>query len=120
MLFLREVARWRPGKRGRVVLVWGNAPCHVAKVAAAAAAGLGVEVVNLPGCSPDLNPVGRPWDWLREDVTRGFCHASVADSAAACQASVARIDRDPVARIDRLWPKFDLDPEFLLELRVST
>jgi hypothetical protein len=39
---------------------------------------------------------------------------------AACQAFIARINADPLARIDRLWPKFDLDPEFEEKLRVST
>ena len=27
---------------------------------------------------------------------------------------------DPIALIDRLWPKFELDPEFEEKLRVST
>ena len=31
-----------------------------------------------------------------------------------------RINRDPVALVDRLWPKFELDPEFEEKLRVST
>ncbi len=57
---------------------------------------------------------------MREDVTRGFCHASVAELVAACHAFFERINRDPVALIDRLWPKFELDPEFEEKLRVST
>ena len=60
------------------MVIWDNAPCHVAKVVTAEAARLGIEVVNLPGYSPDLNPIERLWDWMREEVTRGFCHASVA------------------------------------------
>jgi transposase len=31
----------------------------------------GIEVVNLPGYSPDLNPIKRLWDWMREDVRAG-------------------------------------------------
>ena len=120
VLFLREVARWRAGRTGRVVVIWDNAPCHVAKVVTAEAARLGIEIVNLPGYSPDLNPIERLWDWMREDVTRGFCHASVAELVAACQAFIARINRNPIALIDRLWPKFELDPEFEDKLRVST
>ena len=71
------------------------------------------------GCSPDLNPIERLWDWMREEVTRGFCHASVAELVAACQAFIERINRDPMTLIDRLWPKFELDPEFEEKLRVS-
>jgi len=119
VLFLREVARWRAGRPGRLVMIWDNAPCHVAKVVKAEAARLGIEVVNLPGYSPDLNPIERLWDWMREEVTRGHCHGSVPELVAACQEFVARINRDPVALADRLWPKFELDPEFEEKLRVS-
>jgi transposase len=118
--FLRELVRWRADKVGRLVLIWDNAPCHVAKVVKAEAGRLGIEVVNLPGYSPDLNPIERLWDWMRAEVTRGFCHASVAELIASCQAFVERINGDPLALIDRLWPKFELDPEFEAKPRVST
>jgi transposase len=118
--FLRALVAWRAGKRGRLVLIWDNAPCHVAKIVKEAAAQLGIEVVPLPGYSPDLNPIERLWDWMREEVSRGFCHASVAQLLEACQAFIERINRDPIALIDRLWPKFELDPEFEEKLRVSS
>ena len=118
--FLQALAAWRAGQPGRLVLVWDNAPCHVAKVVTAEAARLGITVVNLPGYSPDLNPIERLWDWMREEVTRGFCHKSVPELVAACQAFVERINRDPIALVDRLWPKFELDPEFEAKLLVSS
>ena len=91
VLFLRELARWRAGRKGRVVLIWDNAPCHVAKVVTGEAARLGVEVVNLPGYSPDLNPIERLWDWMRKEVTRGFCHASVAELVAAQGERISKV-----------------------------
>jgi transposase len=118
--FLRALVRWRAGKRGRLVLIWDNAPCHVAKVVTAEAARLGIEVVKLPGYSPDLNPIERLWDWMREEVTRGFCHGSVSQLFDACQAFIERVNRDPIALIDRLWPMFELDPEFEEKPRGST
>src|SRR5262245_55560061 len=118
--FLQALVAWRAGKQGRLVLIWDNAPCHVAKVVTAEAARLGIAVVNRPGYSPDLNPGERLWDWLRDGVRRGHCHASVPALIEACEAFVARINRDPVALVDRLWPKFELDPEFEAKLRVST
>jgi hypothetical protein len=57
---------------------------------------------------------------MRQEVSRGFGHQSVPDLVAACQAFVQRINGDPVALVDRLWPKFELDPEFEAKLRVST
>jgi transposase len=118
--FLQALVAWRAGQKGRLVLIWDNAPCHVAKAVTAEAARLGIEVVNLPGYSPDLNPIERLWDWMRAEVTRGFCHPSVPELIAACQAFIERINRDPVALVDRLWPKFELDPEFEAKLRVSS
>jgi transposase len=118
--FLQALALWRAGKKGRLVLIWDNAPCHVAKVVKAEAAKLGITLVNLPGYSPDLNPIERLWDWMREEVTRGFCHQSVAELIQACQAFIQRINHDPIALVDRLWPKFELDPEFEEKLRVSS
>src|SRR5262249_241288 len=86
VLFLHALLAWRAGKKGRLVLIWDNAPCHVAKTVTAEAARLGIAIVNLPGYSPDLNPLERLWAWIREEVTRGFCHQSVPDLIAACQA----------------------------------
>jgi len=57
---------------------------------------------------------------VRQEVTRGFCHGSVAQLVEACQAFLARVNRDPVALVDRLWPKLELDPEFETELLVPT
>lgn len=118
--FLEALARWRKGKKGRLVVIWDNAPCHRAKVAKAKAAELGIELVFLPGYSPDLNPIERLWDWMRQELTRGHCHKSVPELLAACQQFIQRINLDPIAVVDRLWPKFDLDPEFEEKLQVPT
>ncbi|WP_435006510.1 transposase [Tundrisphaera lichenicola] len=101
-------------------MIWNNAPCHIAKVVTGHAEELGVELVFLPCYSPDLNPIERQWDWMREDVTRGHCHASLAALRAACQRFIAGINAAPETVIDRLWPKFELDPEYESKLLVST
>jgi hypothetical protein len=44
----------------------------------------------------------------------------VPELVAAAEAFIRGINQDPIALVDRLWPKFDLDPEFEEELRVST
>ena len=72
--FLSQVARWRAGLKGKIVVIWDNAPCHIACVGKAQAAELGIELVALPGYSPDLNPIEGLWAWMREEVTRGHCH----------------------------------------------
>jgi hypothetical protein len=37
----------------------------------------------------------------------------------ACQQFIAGINADPEAVVDRLWPKFELDPEYEAKLLVS-
>ena len=102
--FLRELKRWREGKAGKLVVIWDNAPCHTAKVVKAEAARLGIELVFLPGYSPDLNPIERMGGWMRQEVTRGHCHKSVAELTAACQKFIATINQDSIAVVDRLSP----------------
>jgi hypothetical protein len=118
--FLERVARWRAGLPGQVVVIWDNAPCHIARMGTAHAEELGIELVFLPGDSPDLNPIERLWDWMRDAVTRGHCQASLAALRVACQRFIAGINADPEAVVDRLWPKFELDPEYEAKLLVST
>ena len=71
------------------------------------------------GYSPDLNLIERLWDWMREEVTRGYCHASLAALRLACQQFIAGINAAPETVVDRLWPKFDLDPDDEAKLLVS-
>ena len=72
---------------------------------------LGIELMPLPGYSPDLMPVEALWRWLREDVTYHHCHASRDDLTRRVAAFQARVNREPCALADRLWVKDRLDPE---------
>jgi transposase len=40
---------------------------------------LRIELVPLPGHSPDFMPVEALWRWLREDVTYHHCHPTAND-----------------------------------------
>ena len=57
---------------------------------------------------------------MREEVTRGHCHASLKALRVACQEFIARINGDAEEVISRLWPRFELDPEHEAKLLVST
>jgi transposase len=116
--FLNEVADWARGQTRRVVVIWDGAPCHRAKALEAVAAGLGIELVFLPGYSPDLNPIEGLWKWMREEVTQHHCHASLDALRMACRSFIETINRDPLSVIQQLWPRFDLDPE-MEKLRFS-
>ena len=81
---------------------------------------LGFTVITLPSYSPDLNPIEEPalsltgglWKWMREEVTRNFCHASMRHLFDACKAFIGRINADPQRLVSRLWPRLELDPAF--------
>ncbi len=56
---------------------------------------------------------------MREEVTKDFCHPSVQALMEACLAFIDRINLDPIHLIARLWPRFDLNPDYE-KLLVST
>lgn len=117
--FLHRLADWLGPVTTPVVVIWDGAPCHKAKVAQGAAAHLGFTLLPLPAYSPDLNPIEGLWKWMRAEVTQNFCHATLRDLFDACKAFVDRINADPLHIIRRLWPRFDLDPDYE-KLLVST
>ena len=77
-----------------------------------AAAALGLTFLPLPGYSPDLNPIEGLWKWMREEVTQNHCYATMCELFAACKAFIDRLNAEPQKTSDRLWPRFELDPEF--------
>ena len=101
----------------KLIVLWDGAPYHRAKAVQEVARTLGIELVRLPGYSPDLMPVEALWRWLREDVT--YHHASAKDLTRRVEAFAASINQDPCALADRLWVKDTLDPDEE-KLRFST
>ncbi len=103
----------------KLIVLWDGAPYHRAKAVQEVARTLGIELVRLPGYSPDLMPVEALWRWLREDVTYHHGHASAEDLTRRVEAFAASINQDPCALADRLWVKDTLDPDEE-KLRFST
>lgn len=116
--FLQRLADWLGAVSSPVVIIWDGAPWHRAQAVQAAAARLGFTLFPLPAYSPDLNPIEGLWKWMRSEVTRNHCHATMRHLFDACKAFIDRINVDPQAIISRLWPKFELDTD-LEELLVS-
>ena len=110
--FLHNVTKWLAVKPGPVVIIWDGASWHRANCVQVAAAQLGLTFIPLPAYSPDLNPIENLWRWMREEVTRNYCHDSMRHLFDACKAFIARINAHPNQIIARLWPKFELDPEY--------
>ncbi len=110
--FLHRLAEWLGAVSLPVVLIWDGAPWHRAKIAQSAAQQLGFTLMPLPGYSPALNRIEGLWKWMREEVTQHHCYATVRELFLACLAFVQRINQIPEQVISRLWPKFDLDPDY--------
>src|ERR671917_427078 len=94
-----------------LIVLWDGAPYHRAKAVREIATTLGIELIRLPGYSPDLMPVEALWRWLREDVTYHRCHASRDDLTRRIAAFQARVNQEPFVLADRLWVKDRPDPE---------
>ena len=110
--FLHHLADWLQPLSVPVVIIWDGAPWHKAKIVQQAAAELGFTLIPLPGYSPDLNPIEGLWKWMRQEVTKNHCHESMRALFDACKAFIDRINTDPQSILSRLWPKFELDPDF--------
>ena len=76
-----------------------------------AAAALRIELVPLPGSSPDFMPVEALWRWLRGDVTYHHCRPTAEDLSRRVADFEARLNQDTCAIADRLWVKDRLDPD---------
>ena len=77
-----------------------------------------MELIELPSYSPDLNPMEALWKWMREEVTQHHCYQSLKTLFTACWQFIDAINNDPLAVVDRLWPRFELDPD-MEKLRFS-
>ena len=71
----------------------------------------GIEIAQLPGYSPDLNPIEGLSKWMREEVTQLCCYDSVKSLFDGCKRFIEVINQTPLEIVDRLWPRFELDPE---------
>ena len=110
--FLHQLAHWLGPHSAPIVIVWDGAPCHRAQIVQTAAAELGFTLLPLPAYSPDLNPIEGLWKWMRAEVTHNHCYRSMPELFDACKDFLARINTNPLQLISRLWPPFELDPEF--------
>jgi transposase len=112
--FLQYLAEQWPAEPGQqTVIIWDGAAWHShADNVRQQAQALGFDLIQLPAYSPDLNPIEGLWKWMREELTQHHCYKYLYQLERACFDFVNRINLDPEAIITRLWPKFELDPDY--------
>lgn len=113
---LRRLRQRYPERTIRVV--WDGASYHRKGDVCAQAVRLGIELVPLPGYSPDLMPVEALWKWLREEVTQNRCHDDRDTLIANVRRFAREINRFPCDLFDRLITLTALDPT-VEKLRLS-
>lgn len=112
LAFFQELANWLDVKDQTVYIIMDGAPWHRSQKVAEAATKLGLTLIRLPAYSPDLNPIEGLWKWMREEVTQLYCHPTLQALGEACDKFINLINLEPNLLLKRLWPKFDLDPEY--------
>ena len=75
--FLKQLKEKHPGP---LKVIWDNAPAHRGEAMREylGTPGLGLQLVNLPGYSPDFNADEAIWGWARQEATGNLCLASRA------------------------------------------
>lgn len=101
---LRQVYPHRP-----LVLIWDNVRYRHAKAVRRCAEELGIRLVYLPPYSPDLMPVERLWQWLRQQVTALHCHRDEDERRERLASFEALLNDEPAQVHARLRPKTRLD-----------
>jgi len=87
------------GLAGPVTLVLDNARYQHNAAVKALAASLGVELLFLPGYSPNLNLIERLWRFIKREALYGRYHANFADFKAAIEGVIGQM---PTKHKDRL------------------
>ena len=113
---LRRLREEFPTKAIR--LIWDGAPYHRSEFVQKAAASQNIELIRLPGYSPDFMPVEHLWHWFREEVTHNHCHTRRAELLERAANFETQVNASPYEVADRLWVTDELDPE-VEKLRIS-
>ena len=73
--FLKQLKERHPGP---LKVIWDNAPAHRGEAMREylRAPDLNLQLVNLPGYSPDFNADEAIWGWAREEATGNLCLGS--------------------------------------------
>lgn len=95
----------RPGD----VVVMDNLSSHKGPKVGRLVESRGASLVYLPPYSPDLMPVERLWQWLRQQVTALHCHRDEDERRERLASFEALLNDEPAQVHARLRPKTRLD-----------
>lgn len=94
-----------------LTVLWDGASYHRAQAVTQRADELRINLLPLPGYSPDFMPVEHLWQWVREDLTYHTCYDSREELITQLEQFQQQLNATPYAVADRLWVKTHLDLE---------
>ena len=97
---LREIAA--RGLAGPVTLVLDNARYQHSAAVKALAASLKIELLYLPGYSPNLNLIERLWRFIKREALYGRYHANFADFKGAVEEVISQMPTKHKGRLASL------------------
>jgi len=93
MRWCRKLVRFLAG--AKAVLIWDRLQAHRSKVVCLFLAQHGVEVILLPGYSPQLNPTEWLWANLKGMELANCCPEDIEDAENEARRGIHRIRRRP-------------------------
>jgi hypothetical protein len=79
----------------KAILIWDRLQAHRSTVVKALLAAYGIEVVLLPGYSPQLNPTEWLWANLKGSELANLCAEDITDAEDEARRGIRRIRRRP-------------------------
>src|SRR5260221_2625109 len=114
--FLRVLLRKLSGK---VLLIWDGSPIHhgqVVKEFLSAGAAKRLQLEQLPGYAPDLNPDEGIWNYLKRVELGNVCAINLADLRHCLRRAPGRVRPQP--ELIRAWSR--QSPDFLYVLAAKS
>ena len=95
---LDDILRWcrrlvRVLAGAKPILIWDRLQAHRSKIVRAFLAAHGVDVVFLPGYTPQLNPTEWLWANLKGSELANFCAEDISDAENEARRGMRRIRR---------------------------
>ena len=93
---LETIQAWKQHEHGMDAVIWDNAPSHKTKLIRAAIGADNGQVIFPPPYSPELNPVERIFEYLRDQI-EGELYSTIAAKISRVEHVLQSLANDTVA-----------------------
>ena len=93
-VYLKEMSRWLGDKKACIVM--DQAPWHKAKELELPS---NIKILHLPPYTPELNPVERLWQYIKDNTMRNILYESLCELETTVCAFVSTISSDIIKSV---------------------